>query len=109
MVIDYDAIAGALGGGHGPASVARNALIRSMQNGKLDVGVVWLISANPKSEDLFPSHRVHLIDPGLVEIERRTRAGDLGSDGVRRLELARQWYAARSLPTEQKGTPSRDW
>ena len=69
----------------------------------LDVGVVWLISANPKSETLFPRHRVHLIDPGLEILENHGL-------NPRRLGLARRWYAARAASSVTAGgSPSRDW
>jgi hypothetical protein len=105
LVIDYDQIALALGTGgqpsaHGPAMVARNALLKSLSRGTLGVGVVWLISANPKAESMFPHHRVHVVDPALPELEAR----ELGST---RLELARSWYAARAKAGTVARQPSR--
>ena len=103
MVIDYDRIADAVGGGHAPAMVARNALLKALQNGRLPVAVVWLISADPKAETSFPSHLVHLVDPGMETLVSR------GLD-PKRLELARRWYAARAASSVSAGdSPSRDW
>ncbi|MFZ2058816.1 MAG: hypothetical protein WAV54_15535 [Acidimicrobiales bacterium] len=106
LVIDYGAIAGALGArgtasAHGPAIVARNALLKSLQAGKLGVAVVWLISANPEAGSMFPFHRVHVVDPGLDEVE----ACELDSA---RLDLARRWDASRSAGAVA-GKPSRAW
>ena len=110
LTIDYDRLGAAMGAGgaasaHSDVQVARNALLRALQRGRLDAPVAWLVSSNPKAEQLFPFHRVIVVDPGLTEIE----AHDLGPDGERRLGLAKRWYAARTATTEQASRPSRDW
>jgi hypothetical protein len=97
--------AGGAASAHSDVQVARNALLRALQRGRLDAPVVWLVSSNPKAEGMFPSHKVIVVDPGLTEIEAR----DLGPDGERRLGLAKRWYAARTATTEQSSRPSRDW
>jgi hypothetical protein len=110
LVIDYDAIASALGAGgaaspHGGTMVARNALLKSLQQGKLDAPVVWLISANPKAEQMFPHHRVIMVDSGTDATEK----ADLSLDDERRHGLAKRWHAARAATSETAARPSRDW
>ena len=79
LVVDYDAIAVAIGGSphsHGDAphpvvDKARNALLRQIRTGKTNARRAWIISANPNAENLFPFHRVEVLDPGEEECLRR--------------------------------------
>lgn len=106
LVIDYDALAEALGGmaGHDSTMVARNALITSLRRGEIESPKAWLISANPHAESMFPHHEVVVIDsPSGVG----TQDDDGGGDHAHH---ARTWHAERS-GTASAGTapPSRVW
>ncbi len=114
VVIDYDALAEALGSrvshGHDSkiAAAARNAVLREVQRGEVDAPRVWIVSANPNAETLFPHHRVELVDPGVDEVMRRCeQAGRPGEWPG----LVREWYSKRpsSTPTGAYPGPSREW
>ncbi len=113
IVIDYDALAIALGSpkGHGHSDsihtatmTARNALLSAVRKGKFNVGRIWIISANPKAEEVFPHHSVVTIDPGIDEVIRRIRQAKRPELWQR---LALDWYATRSGKTISNS--SRDW
>lgn len=116
LVIDYDAIAVALGSNdssehhdalHGATMAARNGVLTKLRQGKIDVARCWLISANPRAEQFLPYHTVVKIDPGLdvvlTRLEAHKRPGH-------QAQLVRDWYAVRSgdLASVSKSS-SRDW
>ena len=115
LVVDYDAIAVALGGDHaltsndlhGATMAARNAVLNKLRQGKLNVARCWLISANPRAEQMFPYHTVIKVDPGIdVVLSRLTAAGH----GEEQARLVREWYAVRSGTAPASAhRPSRDW
>lgn len=101
VVIDYDRIAEAVGSdrSHGHASAAHSAamaaragLLSRLRQGKIDAPRVWLISTNPKAEQMFPYHRVVVVDPGEDEVVRRAEAA--GRPGSWRRLIA-DWYRQR--------------
>lgn len=110
LVIDYDVLAEALGGnGHGAGnhevtSAARNAVLRRLQRGEVDAPVAWIVSANPRAEEMFPHHEVVTVDPGRDEVLRR--CDEAGRPGRWR-RLVDDWYAARRVGS--RVGPSRDW
>ena len=102
VVVDYDSIAQALGShvGHGhnesihqATMAARNGILNSLRKGSLNVGRAWIISSNPKAEEMFPFHSVVTVDPGREEVEKRVRDGNRPEHF---LELVRNWYEIRS-------------
>ena len=100
LVIDYDLIAQALGAeAHGDDTLhtevmaARNALLKRVQRGEVTAPRVWLISANPKAESMFPHHEVITIDPGEDEVLKRA---DKAGRPEKWRQLIRDWYLARS-------------
>jgi hypothetical protein len=102
LVIDYEAIAEALGGNvHDSTMVARNALITSLKRGEIEAPKAWLISANPHAESMFPHHEVVVIDSVGV--------GTPGGDGGH-VARVRAWHDERS-GSASAGTapPSRVW
>lgn len=116
MVIDFDRMAEALGSGtthdHGEGmvaatGVARNALLGRLRRGDMGgVARVWLVSANPKAEQMFPHHDVVVCDPGQQEAEGRA----LASRPAGFVQLVRQWYADRGSHGGPTVTgPSRRW
>jgi hypothetical protein len=117
LVVDYDKLAGAIGGGahpdqdaphnplHEATSTARNAILRGLRQGKYNVGRAWIISANPNAEGMFPYHRVVVIDPGLEKVLERLKVA--GRPGKYQ-QLARDWYAKRN-GGEVTDDGSRPW
>jgi hypothetical protein len=102
LVVDYDSLAQALGSpvGHGHSDSlhtatmsARNAVLNSLRKGAIDVGRAWIISSNPKAEEMFPYHSIMNVDPGRHEVEQRVRRGDRPEHFI---ELVRNWYEIRS-------------
>ena len=77
--MDYDALAAAVGGTphshadalHPAINKARNSLLRQIRLGHANARRAWIISANPKAENLVPFHRVEVLDPGEDECVRR--------------------------------------
>lgn len=111
VVVDYDVISqafgpanarGAQGGRHGVTMAARNAVLTQIRRGEVDAPRVFVVSANPNAEDLFPHHEVQVVDPGRDEVLRRAVADGRSAST---LALVDQWYQARS----RRGAPSRDW
>ena len=116
LVIDYDEIASALtiDGSHNEqlsqvAQKARASIIRGLKAGDIKVGKAWILSSNPAAEQMFPYHRVVVVDPGLEQAVVNV-AGHFGEgrglrDGRR---LVDEWYRARAgAVPPQSG--SRDW
>ncbi len=116
LVVDYDQLAGAIGGTsnpthdapnnplHEPTLDARNAILRGLRQGKYNMGRAWIISANPKAEEMFPYHRVVVIDPGKDEVMRRL---DAAGRPLRYRQLVADWYATRQGEVTDDG--SRPW
>jgi hypothetical protein len=116
LVVDYDKLAGAIGGGahpgqdaptnplHEATSAARNAILRGLRQGKFNVGRAWIISANPKAEEMFPYHRVVVVDPGPEEVKRRLTEA---KRPARYRQLVDEWYAVRRGEVSDDG--SRPW
>jgi|GEM_PF-1599262 len=111
VVIDYDRIAAALGPElprgattrHDATMVARNAILREVRRGEVKAARVWIVSANPRAEEMFPHHVVQVVDPGRDEVLRRA------SEGGRSAAFARivdDWYAVRS---GSAAVASREW
>jgi hypothetical protein len=122
LIIDYDQIKDALGKTgqgtktgvahtqagplHQATMTARNAILRSLREGKTGAGTAWIISANPKAESIFPYHKLIIIDPGIDEVLRRAQAAGRPPHWQ---QLIREWYETRSgsVPSKQKN--SRQW
>jgi hypothetical protein len=109
VVVDYDVIAGALGGRpyeatqSKAATAARNAVLREIQRGEVNAPHAWIVSANPKAEEMFPYHRVEVVDPGRDEVLKR--AGSSGRP-LSLLRVIEGWYEVRA---QKSSGPSRDW
>ena len=95
LVVDYETIAHSVGGNHEAVNAARNILLQKIRGGQLGVPAVWITSSNPKAEDLFPYHQVHVVDPGIDACDPAMRG------------LAERWYAERGESTAS--APSRAW
>jgi hypothetical protein len=126
IVIDYDALAGALGGtgraGHKATSAARNAVLTTLRRGESEARRAWIVSAAPHAESVLPHHEVIVIDPGMDEaIAIAQKADDanasLGNDdalaiahkaGGDNVARVHTWYTTRTM---QPGAsvPSRAW
>jgi hypothetical protein len=109
LVVDYDALSTALGARspdaiHAATNAARNAVIDALRKGKVDVGRAWIISSNPKAEQLFPFHDVVNVDPGREEAEADAAHSP---DSIRLGRLVRDWYDARN-PLHESSS-SRTW
>ena len=99
VVVDYDLIAEAFGepahAEQSPAAmVARGAVLTAIRKGRLPVGRVWVVSANPNAELLFPAHRTVLVDPGRDEVMDRCRKAGRPS---RWFQLVDDWYRLRKV------------
>ena len=115
IVVDYDALAQALGSeeGHGHGDElhsvvmgARGAVLNQLRQGKTKAKRAWIISANPAAEGMFPYHERIIIDPGLPEVLNRQRAAHRPQHFE---QLARAWYDARSGSSGEPAAPSRSW
>lgn len=111
LLIDYDLIAEALGATphnsdhiHEATNAARNSILRKLRRGEINVGRCWLISANPRAEQILPYHTTECIDPGIDEV--KARAIRAGRD-PRFLALIDRWYQERGGATQGQG--SREW
>jgi hypothetical protein len=111
LLIDYDQIAEALGATphnsdhiHEATNAARNAILRKLRRGEINVGRVWLVSANPHAERILPHHTVELIDPGIDEVKRRAI---LANRPGRFITLIDDWYQQRGEGSQGEG--SREW
>jgi hypothetical protein len=111
LVVDYDAIAGAvyagmpysLGGDrHKLVSDIRGRLLRRIRRGEVDAGCAWIISSNPQAEKMFPFHEVMVIDPGRDEVFKRCQS----ERPEALLGLVDKWYAERGAPAESS---IREW
>lgn len=112
LVVDYDALAVALGSDtdhahrdpiHAATMAARNAVLNALRRGKVDTGRAWIISSNPRAEQIFPFHSIITVDPGREEVESRVRQG---ARPAHFLQLVDDWYSTR------QGKPlnaSREW
>lgn len=95
LVIDYDALAAALGSGessHRSVMAARNGVLNSVRRGECDARRVWIISANPKAESLFPYHeRIVIDDPDVDDADgwRAARAGTVLGPAP---DASRDWF-----------------
>lgn len=100
VVVDYDLIAEAFGTpAHQDtvcpaATVARGAVLTALRKGRLDVGRVWVVSANPNAELLFPAHQTVLVDPGRDEVLARCRKA---GRPTRWFQLVDDWYRQRKV------------
>ena len=102
LVVDYDAIAEALGSDathghddviHRSVMAARNAVLNSLRRGECEARRAWIISANPKAESIFPFHERVVVDPGREETLHRGSDADRPASWMR---LVDDWYATRS-------------
>lgn len=116
VVIDYDKIAEALGSStshghdgsiHKATMAARNGVLRALRRGEIQAPRVWVVSANPNAESIFPFHEVRVVDPGrVVVLEQLTAAGRL----TQFASIVESWYFARQrLPEGATPPPSRAW
>lgn len=111
VVIDYDAILGALGPAvprgsgqrHDVAMAARNAVLNKVRAGEVDAERVWIISTNPAAEGMFPHHEVRVVDPGRdVVLAQAAAAGRPTSFAA----VIDDWYVRRAGGVS---APSRSW
>jgi hypothetical protein len=130
LIIDYDQIADALGGSlqsgaqnsragtkrvdgigheaghlHEATMAARNAILRTLKQGKVNVPRAWIISSNPKAEVMFPFHKVVTVDAGKQETLRRAAQAGRPASWSRLIE---DWYRVRS-GADNGSVNSRKW
>ena len=111
LVVDYDAIARSLGpaqpygansGRHDVTMKARGAILREIRRGEVAAETIYIISANPRAEQIFPFHDVVTMDPGREEVLRR-----VGKERPAHFaRLVDDWYSTRA---ERGGGASREW
>jgi hypothetical protein len=103
LVIDYDQIAKALGGEmhhsydtmHDAVNAARNAVLRTLRQGKVNTQRAWIISANPHATQMFPYHQAIRIDPGIDVVLERLRQRNTPHLS----SVAIDWYTAINTPS----------
>ena len=116
VVIDYDKIAEALGSTvthahdksvHKATMAARNGVLRSLRRGEIEAPRVWVVSANPNAESIFPFHEVRVVDPGRgVVLKQLRHAGRLEQFA----SIVESWYITRQTTGATGGPPpSRGW
>lgn len=102
VIVDYDRLVAAfhVGPSHRAdtsevAAAARATVLNRVRAGRLTARRVWLVSANPNAELLFPHHDRVLCDPGRdVALERCRAAGRPASW----LVAVDDWYRNRKVP-----------
>lgn len=98
LVVDYDALAGALGTGNSDeVRAARNAILRRIRRGETRAPRIWISSADPKAETIYPYHEVILVDPGREKVLERAA----GRPPIYR-RLIEDWYAHRQKPERRE-------
>ncbi len=101
FVVDYDAIATALGsdsrattqGWHEVINAARNTVLEKITAGRIDAPKIWIVSTNVRAESMFPHHEVIRLDPGLPEVRRRAVDSDRTPQA---LAFQSEWYGTSS-------------
>lgn len=110
LVIDYDAISQAFGpaqsrgaksGRHSIVNQVRGSVLSRIRRGEVDAETIWIVSANPEAERLFPYHEVVVVDPGQDQVLAQCGT----SRPVSFVGLVDEWYARRTR-TE---TARREW
>jgi hypothetical protein len=103
VVIDYDAMAAAMGAPtHDLVNAARNVLLKRVRRGDVQADRVWIHSANPRAAGIFPFHELVVLDPGKETV--KARALETREPGCQALIDA--WYEAREAPMP---TGLREW
>lgn len=107
VVIDYDALAAALAPGgtasHELVMQLRGKLLTQLRRGELPARRAWILSADPRAEEIYPHHQVVLLDPGKDEVLRRARA----ERPAHLLPVVDEWYTKRAAAAAPAGT--REW
>lgn len=105
LVVDYERIAAALGGSddslHKTILKARSSILNDVRRGKVDARHVWIISANPRAEELFPYHERIVIDDDDDEVE--AQGNEASKAGLA------AWRAARAGDQPSQAGSSRQW
>jgi hypothetical protein len=102
MVIDYRAIASAIGDNQEEVKKVRASLLNKVRRGETVAKRVFITSTNPRAEEMFPYHEVVRIDPGKEAVlswahENRPEVF---------VGLIDDWYAAQETP---KAATVREW
>jgi hypothetical protein len=93
---------------HEATMAIRNSLLKKLREGTLKVGGAFIISSNSRGEDMFPYHRVVVVDPGLEKTVSLIRERGYPPHWI---QLANQWYKDRSTSGNRNGRTesSRNW
>lgn len=86
LVVDYDAIAEALGSPdrqhteriHGAVMAARGAVLTSIRQNRTGADAVWIISTNRRAVEVFPHHEAVYLNPG-ADVARERAHGRTAS------------------------------
>lgn len=107
VVIDYDAIAQALGPGGGRHELVmqlRGKLLTQLRRGELQAGRAWVLSCDPAADRRFPYHDVVVLDPGKEEVLRRCAA----ERPAHLLRVVEDWYRKRATKSVELAS-MREW
>jgi hypothetical protein len=85
IVVDYRAIALAIGDRPEEVKKVRGTLLTKVRRGEVDAPQAWITSTNPKARLMFPYHEVAVVDPGKAYALAHVHAGGGG--------LVNSWYA----------------
>jgi hypothetical protein len=94
LVIDYWAIARAIGDRPDEIRRVRGTLLSNLRRGSVEAPRAWVTSTNPRARELFPYHQVVELDPG--KDRALTGAGPEGTG------LVEAWYAAGTAPAAEE-------
>lgn len=101
FIVDYDAISkafgpaqprGAPGGRHSVVDAVRGSVLTRIRRGEVDAETIYIVSANPDAERMFPHHDVVVVDPGRDVVLRRC-GQERPAHFVR---IVDEWYARRN-------------
>ncbi|MEN6547761.1 MAG: HNH endonuclease signature motif containing protein [Armatimonadia bacterium] len=87
LVIDYRALAAAMGDRPEEVKKVRGSLLTKLRRGEVEAARAWITSTNPRAESLFPHHEVILVDPGPEQA--------LSGIDPALSYLVHEWYAIR--------------
>jgi hypothetical protein len=87
LVVDYRAIAAAIGQRPDEVKKLRGMLLSRLRRGEVEAARAWVTSTNPRAREMFPHHEVVVVDPGREYAMSHVRAGQ---------HLVDNWYAEAS-------------
>ena len=100
IVIDYRAIALAIGNRVEEVRKVRGSLITKVRRGDVDAPAAWITSTNPRARTMFPYHELVVVDPGRAYALAHVHAGGAA--------LVDEWYRFTAVAGDD-GAKEWEW